>query len=307
MKAPAFAGVDWGTTHLRAWLLTDQGEALAERRSDQGLLAVQDGGFAGVLEEHLAVMGAAPSLPVVMCGMVGSRQGWVEAPYVGVPVLIADICDTAIAAPLASRPAWILPGVAQTRPDAPDVMRGEETQLAGLIDTIGESAIICMPGTHSKWVRISGRRIDGLMTFMTGELYSVLSKQSILRHAVGGEFAEPAHPSTFLDWLDESLASPGDASSRLFRIRASALLLDMKPADAAAALSGLLIGCEIAAALTAHPAARESVHLIASGALTALYALALERAGCVVTTVDAESAARTGLARAARRLLRGRA
>ena len=301
MTQPAFAAVDWGTTRLRAWLLGAEGAVVAERRSDEGLLAVERGRFAEVLEGHLAAMGAAPSLPVVICGMAGSRQGWVEAPYVATPARLADIFAAAIAVPGTSRDVRILPGVAQKDHARPDVMRGEETQLAGVVGLRGGDAIVCMPGTHSKWVELKDGAIARFSTWMTGELFSVLAQHSILRHAVG---AEPAHVAAddpvFGAWLDDGLANPGDATSRLFRIRAATLLADLRPAAAAAALSGLLIGSEVASAKSQFGMAHARTILVASGPIGGLYAEALKRAGYPATSVDAETTVRRGLLEAAR-------
>jgi 2-dehydro-3-deoxygalactonokinase len=298
---PAFAAVDWGTTRFRAWLLDVAGEIVAERRSDEGLLAVPRERFAAVLEEHLAAMGAAASLPVMMCGMAGSRQGWIEAPYVATSARFDDILGGAIAVPGARRDVRIVPGVAQRERQRPDVMRGEETQLAGIASLHGAELLVCMPGTHCKWVRIVDGAVARFQTWLTGELFSVLSAHSILRHALGATPSKvsPDDP-VFGEWLDDGLAHPGDAVSHLFRIRASTLLLDMPPDGAAAALSGLLIGNEVGSARTQFADAGSDIVLVASGPLGDLYAEALARAGYTVTKVDAEQAVRKGLLEAAR-------
>ena len=298
---PAFAAVDWGTTRFRAWLLDAAGEIVAERRSDEGLLAVPRERFAAVLEEHLSAMGAPASLPVMMCGMAGSRQGWIEAPYVATPARFDGILSGAIAVPGTRRDVRIVPGVAQREHERPDVMRGEETQLAGIASLHGADLLVCMPGTHCKWVRIADGAVAGFQTWLTGELFSVLSSHSILRHALSATAAKvlPDDP-IFRQWLDEGLAHPGDAVSHLFRIRAATLLFDMQPDGAAAALSGLLIGNEIGSARTQFGDAGSDIVLVASGPLGDLYAEALKRAGYTATKVDAEQAVRKGLLEAAR-------
>ena len=133
MNQAAYAAVDWGTSSFRLWLVDGAGRALAERRSDEGMMAAARSGFAAVLHAHLAALSAPPDLPVIICGMAGARQGWVEAGYVDTPAPLAAIPAGAVIVPEKSRDVRILPGIAQRDRDAPDVMRGEETQLLGAL------------------------------------------------------------------------------------------------------------------------------------------------------------------------------
>jgi 2-dehydro-3-deoxygalactonokinase len=297
----SFAAVDWGTTRFRAWLLDAAGAVVAERRSDEGMISLAREKFEGVLEGHLAAIGADLALPVVICGMAGSRQGWIEAPYADTPAPLAEVFGKAVIVPGTRRDVRIVPGIAQRDPARPDVMRGEETQLAGTASLAeADDLLVCMPGTHCKWVELKGGTVTGFTTWMTGELFSVLSQHSILRHAVGSEPARvSADDPLFGAWLDDALAHPEDAASRLFRIRASTLLTGMQPGQAAAALSGLLIGSEVGSAKGRFGARTEMI-LVGSGPLSALYGEALRRAGFAATTVDAETAVRQGLLEAAR-------
>jgi 2-dehydro-3-deoxygalactonokinase len=298
------AAVDWGTSRLRIWLLDEAGAVLAERRSDEGMLTARPDGFARILEAHLAAMGAPDDLPAIICGMAGSRQGWVEAPYVAVPASMQGIFAGAAPIPGSRRDIHILPGVAQRDSEAPDVMRGEETQLAGIASLVAsDSHIVCMPGTHCKWVEIAGGSIAGFSTYMTGELFAVLAGHSILSHALGAEaHAVSAADPVFRQWCQSSLADPGGVSARLFGIRASTLLLDLQPAQAAAALSGLLIGAEIGFASRRFVKPGTPVVLVASGALRPLYEAALGWAGIEMRAVEADEAVRAGLFAAARHL-----
>ncbi|MES0197668.1 2-dehydro-3-deoxygalactonokinase [Mesorhizobium sp. M0011] len=300
-NAPAVAAVDWGTTRMRVWLIDGQGKVLAERRGDDGLITAQQKGFSTILEGHLAAMGAPAALPVIICGMAGSRQGWLEAPYVTVPTPIGAILAGAASVPGQSRDIRIVPGLAQRLTDAPDVMRGEETQLAGAGLPAKGRQLVCMPGTHSKWVLVEDGAVAGFGTWPTGELFSVLAAHSILRHSLG-EHPKPVTSDNpfFRRWCETALGEGGDVTSRLFSIRAAGLLQDLKADDAAACLSGLLIGGEIASASRRHGAGTEPVVLIASGALAALYQAALGFAGLKVRTVDADEAVRAGLVEAAR-------
>jgi 2-dehydro-3-deoxygalactonokinase len=299
---PTIAAVDWGTTRLRVWLLDATGAVLDERRSDEGLLTAQHKGFANVLDRHLQDMGAGKDLPAIVCGMAGARQGWVEAPYVDVPASLSDILGAAVSVPGTDRDVRIVPGLAQRNPRTPDVMRGEETQLAGTAKLIGSgSHLVCMPGTHSKWVIAEGGTISGFGTWPTGEMFSVLSEHSILRHSIGDKPAAVSPDSqVFRDWCQEALFD-GDIGSRLFGIRAAGLLSGLGQDDAAAALSGLLIGAEIASAIRRFGRRGSPVVLVVSGALGALYAEAMHLDGIAVTVADADEAVLAGLVAAARR------
>ena len=300
---PAVAVADWGTTRLRVWLLDGAGAVVGERRSDEGLLSAQPNRFGEILERQLAAMGAPAALPAVICGMAGSRQGWTEVPYVNVPAAPGTIFASAARVPGVTRDVRIVPGLAQRDAARPDVMRGEETQLAGAMARLAAGRhLACMPGTHSKWVEIRDGTVAGFQTFMTGELFSVLSAQSILRHSIGEETRVAAASPVFAGWCRDALDSPAPIELNLFRIRAATLLRDLKPGDAAAALSGVLIGAEIAAARARFAVEGNPVSLVASGAMHDLYATALRLAGFAVISVDADEAVRKGLAEAARHL-----
>lgn len=303
--APAVAAVDWGTSSFRLWLLDAAGSVLTERRSNEGMLVAREVGFSQILEGYLAEAGAAPDLPTIICGMAGARQGWVEAPYVTLPAGLDAMLAGAIRVPAQGvRDIRILPGLAQRDAGAPDVMRGEETQLAGIVPLFSSgSHLICMPGTHSKWVQAADGIVSGFRTWLTGELFSVLSKQSILRHSLGDSPA-PAAPDdpVFAAACTEALAQGGDLGPSLFRIRAASLLQDTESAASSAALSGLLIGAEIASARRVFNSSGNAVILVASGALGTLYGAALKLAGCAVIHADADEAVRAGLFEAARRL-----
>jgi 2-dehydro-3-deoxygalactonokinase len=299
---PAVAAVDWGTTRLRVWLLDSTGNVIGERRSDEGMLSAAGTGFKKVLERHLGELAAPADLPVIISGMAGARQGWIEAPYVETPALLDFVLGEAVSVPGNSRDVRIIPGLAQRAADAPDVIRGEETQLAGItrLRTPGKH-VVCMPGTHSKWVSISDGAVMGFGTWMTGELYALLAQQSVLKHSVGGG-ATAFVPSSaaFAMGVETGLSDRADLTSHLFGIRAGGLLLGLRSEDAAAKLSGLLIGAEIGAAERRYPATGPVV-LVGSGLMYKLYERAFEIAGIEAEHADADSAAHAGLFEAAQR------
>jgi len=201
-----------------------------------------------------------------------------------------------------ARAVRILPGVAQRKPGRFDVMRGEETQLLGLVAENPAVTLACLPGTHSKWVDLEDGKVTGFSTFMTGELFALLCEHSILRHGIAAPSASLAPNEAFLAGVESSLENPARVTTHLFELRAASLLAGLSPEDMRARLSGLLIGLEIAGAVTLHDL-YEPVTLAASGPLAELYGAALRHAGMETVAVDAGEAVRRGLLEAARRLL----
>ncbi|MFC7702120.1 2-dehydro-3-deoxygalactonokinase [Bradyrhizobium sp. GCM10028915] len=298
MTEPAYVAVDWGTSSFRLWLIDRTGVVLAERRSGEGMLAAAKTGFAAVLQSHLAAVEAPAHLPVLVCGMAGAKTGWVEAGYVDTPAPLAAVLEQAAHVPGEARDIRILPGIAQRDTRAPDVMRGEETQLLGALglDAAGE-ALVCMPGTHSKWVRLKDDTIAHFSTFMTGELFSVVSRETILSLAVAG--AEDAEDvASFKAAVRAAYEAPSFAANFLFGARSRQLLFGSTPAAARETLSGTLIGIELAAGLSG-AVPKAGITLIASGRLAMLYKLAFDALSVTVNPVDADEAVRRGLSMAA--------
>ncbi|MEO9573408.1 MAG: 2-dehydro-3-deoxygalactonokinase [Tateyamaria sp.] len=236
MSGASWIAVDWGTSHLRAWLMRGDGTVVERRQSDAGMGALDRSDFEPALR---ALVGDALPAPVLACGMVGSRQGWAEAPYATAP------CSPPGAGEAVQVPGVdvrILPGVKQTKPA--DVMRGEETQIAGYLATNpGFDGVICLPGTHTKWVHISAGEIVSFRTAMTGEMFALLSTQSVLRHSVGKGW----DAASFASGVSQALSRPEGLAASLFSLRAEGLLDGLNPDAARARLSGLLIGAELAA------------------------------------------------------------
>ena len=293
---PFCAAADWGTSNLRLWLLAADGAPLRELRSEEGLTKVADRDFAGVLDRKLGELGAPEHLPVIICGMAGSRQGWVEAPYVETPAALDDVLLNAVRAPHPMRDVRILPGIAQKRAGHPDVMRGEETQLLGLASVSGKRTV-CMPGTHCKWVSLDGSRVTGFTTFLTGELFNLFSSASLLRHSVDPAARVLPGDADFLEACRDLIEAPDQLPARLFSIRAAGLLQGLTPPRASAVLSGMLIGAEIGAARRTFQT--DAIVLVGYGRLSQLYDAALSMAGFTPESADAEKLVRTGLYAAA--------
>jgi 2-dehydro-3-deoxygalactonokinase len=298
MSEAAYVAVDWGTSSFRLWLVDRAGNVLAERRSHEGMMVAGKLGFPTVLQSHLQAVGAADGLPVVVCGMAGARQGWVEAGYIDTPAPLASILKHAVPVPGQDRDIRILPGIAQRDPNAPDVMRGEETQLLGALglDAAGD-AVVCMPGTHSKWVRARGATVERFATFMTGELFGVVSRETILSHAVAGA-DEAEDIDAFKSAVIAAFEAPAFAANLLFQVRSGQLLYGGQPSSAREKISGTLIGLELAAGLGAD-VPRTGITLVASGRLEKLYQLAFDTVSVPVRSIGAEDAARRGLSMAA--------
>jgi len=295
MKGLHWIAVDWGTTHLRAWAMGADGRVLAEAQSDEGMGRLAREAFEGALLRLVGpwIADRPTSVPVVAGGMVGARQGWVEAPYRAVPCPpVAP--GTLVPAPVTDLrlTVGIVPGLMQAAP--PDVMRGEEVQIAGALALVPDfDGAICLPGTHSKWAQLSAGEVVSFQTQMTGEMFALLSTQSVLRHGLADGWDEAA----FDAGVAEGAARPERLLSQLFRIRAEGLLQGLPGAAGRARLSGLLIGAEIAGARPWWLGL--PVLLIGAGPLTALYARALATEGVTARALDATDCTLAGLMLAA--------
>lgn len=295
---PDWIAIDWGTTNLRAWAMGPAG-VLATASSEDGMGHLARDGFEPALLRLIGPWLSGPPVPVVACGMVGSRQGWFEAPYRTVPC--APLLPGAlVSVPVTDRriTVQIAPGLKQMKPA--DVMRGEETQIAGALALDpGFDGAMCLPGTHSKWAQISAGEVVSFQTYLTGEMFSLLSQHSVLRH---GMAATGWDEVAFDAGVAEGLSRPERLAANLFRLRAEGLIADLGPDAARARLSGLLIGAELSAARAYWLGAR--VALVGSATLTALYARALAAQGALPQILTAKDCTIAGLALAAGALTR---
>jgi 2-dehydro-3-deoxygalactonokinase len=250
-RLPALISIDWGTSSFRAYLSDAEGIALDAISSGEGALSL-----AGEHEPYLVKQlsrwkSERPELPVIASGMVGSRQGWIEAPYAACPAGFAEIAAATVVAPSAALGGVrIVPGVAtRDARGAPDVMRGEETQILGALKASGaDSGLFVLPGTHCKWARVEDGRIVGFETFMTGEVFAVLKEHSVLGRMMAPPREGGAH-SGFGLGLEASAAleRPGDLLHAIFMTRTFGLFNQVEAGELAEYLSGLLIGAEILA------------------------------------------------------------
>lgn len=304
MNAPttSVVAVDWGTSHLRLWTLDSNGKANACHRSDRGMRTVERDEFESVLKSEMQTLQVPTDTPVIMCGMVGSRQGWQEAPYKKMPCRIDAIAANAVKIDGVSRDVRILPGIAHFNATKPDVMRSEETQLLGLYDMLGEdlSGLVCMPGSHAKWVRIENGLVIDFATSLSGELFAALSVSSVLQHSLknASKKVDP-QSDVYSRAVRNSLSDPATVLTRLFAARPHSLLNQMSDDDASAHISGTIVGQDIAGAI-ARFAPVHATTLVGSGHLGDLYSQALQIAGLQSKIVDGDELAILGLSHAAK-------
>jgi 2-dehydro-3-deoxygalactonokinase len=293
-SAVEWVAVDWGTSNLRAWGIDSSGNVAFSRSSPDGMGRLTREQYPSVLTGLLTEV--HEPVDVLICGMAGARQGWLEAPYLDAPANLRTLAQGAVTPEMPGEqfaPA-ILPGVCQRDIGAEDVMRGEETQLLGLSALIpGFSGLAIMPGTHSKWAILEGTTLRRFSSAMTGELFEVLRTHSVLRHSLGGELEGEDRDRGVDVGLSLGLDRPERLSATLFKVRAGALLSNRSPAWCAGFLSGLLIGAEIGGQRDWIGTAE--IPLIGSVGLCSLYQGALERLGAKARIIDATDATLAGL------------
>ena len=295
----ALIAIDWGTSTARAYWLDGNGCVLEARSAPLGVQKVAPGGFSEALRALLGES-AREDVPMLACGMIGSRQGWIEAPYRECPADVAAVAAALL--PVPGVRLSIVPGlVCRDAHGVPDVMRGEETQIFGALESApahGTPRVVVLPGTHSKWALVDGAGIARFTTFLTGELYGVLKEHSIL-----GRLAAPGDDAAALErGVRRSLADDACLSHDLFSARTLALTGELAPAAVADYLSGLLLGAELAAGrrwLQRQRVPGDSVHLIGDATLCERYRRTFALAGIDTVIGPADAAAR-GLWRLAR-------
>ena len=286
MNMRPLIAIDWGTSSLRGARLSATGQVLESREFARGILSVPTGQFEAVFNELFGDWMQAPNALCLISGMAGSRQGWQEVPYCPCPAGFAELGQHLLW--LQDHRIALVPGLSCMNPDAlstPDVMRGEEVQIFGALQLAGrDSATLVLPGTHSKWVQVQSGRVTRFSTFMTGEMYALLSQHSILGKTLdlNGAFDQ----TTFLQGIDQS-QQPGSVLNKLFAVRTLGLFDRMPAAALPSYLSGLLIGEELRTQPMAN--AQGQVILIGSDTLTLRYTLALQHLGIACQSRGAEA------------------
>lgn len=288
MQSDTWIAVDWGTSNLRLWAVSADGEIIKTHASSRGMGSLAPDEYEAVLLELASdILEPDAITNVLICGMAGAKQGWIEAPYMPVPCAPAG--NRPIKAPTNDPRlnVHILSGLCQIAP--PNVMRGEETQIAGYLSFDPDfEGMLCLPGTHSKWAHIADGKVQSFESIMTGELFALLSKNSVLRHSMHDDWDDEA----FLGGVRQSAENPSKWISKLFAVRA-ADLISANQTSAKAHLSGLLIGAELCAIKEnwlVNP-----VKIIGAPALADLYVAALSDLGCEASRTPQDDLSLHGL------------
>lgn len=248
MAETRLIGIDWGTSRLRAYRIGEAAAVIERREALLGILAVTPGGFEDALRGVIGDwLDAAGDVPTLASGMVSSRQGWFETPYLPCPAGLDELA--AALHPLTLRDGrrlHLVTGLASRTPDdAPDVMRGEETQILGALRDGAGRQLFVLPGTHSKWALVEAGRILRFATFLTGELYGALRDHTILGRTMAGDGFDAAAFAAGVRRGQAEDGPDGGLLHRLFGVRTLGLFGELPATAAAAYLSGLLIGAEI--------------------------------------------------------------
>jgi 2-dehydro-3-deoxygalactonokinase len=256
----SFIALDWGTTSFRAYLVGADGAAKNQFADSEGILAVKDSGFEAVLEKHIEHWDK--SLPVVAAGMITSRQGWIELPYAECPAGPAELAKHIhVHQAKSGRVIHFLTGLhLKSDTIGHDVMRSEETQVFGSLDT--GAAHFVTPGTHSKWIDVVDGKITRFATYITGEMFSLLRNHSILGRLMTSDDDDEA---AFLKGVDKAFADPAGFLHSLFSVRSLGLFNEVPTDKLAPYLSGIVIGTEVAHATLSNDRAAKYVILASPG------------------------------------------
>lgn len=279
-----YIAVDWGSSHLRAWHIAD-GACVNRLSLPYGVTRIAPGEAPEIFRRHIAPWRGASPLPVVMAGMIGSDAGWRPVPYLACPLPLAGIGRGLYEV---EERVWIVPGLKLEREGEYGVMRGEETQLLGAM-RLAPAACCVMPGTHSKWVGLSGGSVERFDTAMTGELHHLLMHHSLIGKGLPAQRRDDRASTR---GLEKGLGEPSLVNA-LFATRAARVLGALAETAVADALSGLLIGAEVATFSRRYRA--EQITLVASDALAPRYRQAFARLGIAVSLCPGEAAFLQGI------------
>ena len=294
LKELYWIAVDWGSSNLRVWALDRRHKILDSFSSNDGMLSLETSDFEPLLLKQISNWVANDvNIPVLCCGMVGAKQGWMQAPYATVPYNLMQETDSVKVICSDNRlDVRILGGLKQNNPA--DVMRGEETQIRGFLSDFADfDGIVCLPGTHTKWVHVSAGEVVSFRTFISGELFALMSEYSVLKHSVN---SEGWSDQEFKSAVSESISNPQKIFSHFFNLRADDLLNNVAKPVLRSKLSGYIIGAELAGAKPYWLG--QNVVILAENNLSKTYKAALEGQGIFAQEVDTTKCTLDGLAQA---------
>lgn len=295
-------GLDWGISSFRAYLMDDSGQIIDTVTNQSGIMQLGERSFEDVLVDSIDHWQRQyPKASIIASGMIASRQGWFEAPYVSCPAGLAELADN-LSSIVSSRgkKIWFVPGVMRrAADDTPDVMRGEETQIFGSVQNDADRCSFILPGTHSKWALVEKGRIVWFKTFMTGELFGVLCNNSILGKLMEEGQHDDAAFLKGLECADRATTTGHGMLNKLFSVRSLGLFGELPPTGLKSYLSGMLIGTEVTEAIR-QIKFKTRMRLVGDSWLSGLYAKALEFFGWS-SRVESENLTAHGLATIASR------
>ena len=286
-----WVAVDWGSSNMRYWVMSSN-KVLKSQRMPLGMVNLDRSSYENILVKELdGFLNPLRRTLILICGMAGARQGWKEAPYKSVPCQPPEFDEAINVECQDSRiDVKILPGLKQSRPA--DIMRGEETQIKGILEKYNEfDGVVCLPGTHTKWVRITAGEIVSFQSFMTGELFSLLSERSVLKYSVSQEGWDK---KIFKNSLEEIISNNKNFSSKLFSLRAGSILDNLSGLDARSRLSGYLIGLELSGSRPYWLG--ETVFILGEDSISLAYEIGLKSQGvAIIREVLSDEASLAGL------------
>ncbi|MBL4827021.1 MAG: 2-dehydro-3-deoxygalactonokinase [Spongiibacteraceae bacterium] len=290
--------LDWGSSSFRAYLIDDAGQVAERVENKSGVFSHSDGNFSATLMQACGDwLKAWPQLPIIMSGMIGSRSGWIETPYLACPLrknqLAQHLCSVKNAAELS---LYVVPGISANSPsDSPDVMRGEEVQIFGALQLADQrDAVLCLPGTHSKWANVKDASIHYFSTFFSGEMFALLKKHSSIGAVMDDDSRNASvDEDSFIQGVQYSRQA-GGLLHHLFSARARLLTNCWTGKSLSAYLSGIVIGHEFSEALKLYPT-KNTILLVGNSQLQQRYQLAAQEYHCTLKNIDAELATVNGL------------
>jgi len=279
----ALIGIDWGTSSLRGYLIDSHGTVLDKLHAPNGIMQIANADFEAALVNLIEPWHNYGELPMIASGMITSRNGWLETPYLTAPANAKQLANSLKTKRTSNGlDVHFVTGVTIKHDGAPDVMRGEETQIVGVVESGMTEGVVVMPGTHSKWVTLQDGGIENFATFMSGEIFAALRDHTILGAlAKDNDF----QVNGFKKGVAAGFKAGTQLLHTLFHVRTLPLFNLIGEDEVSDYLSGMLIGAEIRGA-TDNGVAVNQVTLVGQDSLVERYSKAFEALHMKVTVAD---------------------